>query len=75
MESSLLTPDIRWTRNDWTNSAGKPVANKDLILKASELDDRLKEEGDVEHIWIPRAENQDAHDACNDRMDEGIRVW
>lgn len=62
---------LRWSNNGWINAAGNPVANQDLIRVASDLDDRLKEEGSVKYIWIPRADNQDADDACNDRMDQG----
>ncbi|KAK0105184.1 hypothetical protein ONS95_004420 [Cadophora gregata] len=61
----------KWCRNGWINSAGYEVANRDLIQEASDLDDRLNEEGKVTYIWIPRSENQDADDACNDRMDQG----
>jgi ribonuclease HI len=60
----------KWTRNDWTNAAGNKVANQDLIERVSELDDRLKEEGDVSYIWIPKEQNQDADDECNRVMDE-----
>ena len=60
----------KWSRNGWRNAAGYEVANRDLIEKASDLDDRLKEEGDVEYIWIPREQNQDADSLCNDVMDD-----
>jgi len=60
----------KWTRNGWINAAGNEVANRDLIQEASDLDDRLKEEGDVEYIWIPREDNQDADRLCNEAMDE-----
>lgn len=60
----------KWSRNGWINSAGNDVANKELIQKASNLDDRLKEDGSVEYIWIPRAENGDADRACDEVLDE-----
>ena len=60
----------KWTRNGWINAAGNEVANRDLIQEASDLDDRLKEEGDVEYIWISREENQLADRLCNECMDE-----
>ena len=60
----------KWSRNGWRNAAGYEVANRDLIEKASDLDDRLKEEGNVEYIWIPREQNQDADSLCNDVMDD-----
>ncbi len=60
----------KWSRNGWRNAAGNEVANRDLIQEASDLDDRLREEGDVQYIWIPREQNQDADGYCNDVMDE-----
>lgn len=60
----------KWTRNGWRNAAGRPVVNKDLIRKASELDDEANELGDVTYEWIPRSENIDADEACNDCLDE-----
>ena len=60
----------KWTRNGWINAAGNQVANKDLIEKASELDDKVKELGTVDYVWIPRDENQDADGAVNDLLNE-----
>ena len=60
----------KWTRNGWVNAAGKEVANRDLIEKASDLDDRVKELGTVDYVWIPRGENQDADEAVSDLLDE-----
>lgn len=60
----------KWARNGWINAAGNEVANRDLIQEASDLDDRLKEEGDVEYIWIPREENELADRLCNEDMDK-----
>ncbi|KAL4788906.1 ribonuclease H-like domain-containing protein [Aspergillus venezuelensis] len=37
---------VKWIKNGWTNSKGHEVANQDLIKKAVDLDNRLKEEGD-----------------------------
>lgn len=59
----------KWTRNGWINAAGNEVANRDLIQEASHLDNRLKEVGDVEYIWISREENQLADRLCNKYMD------
>ncbi len=60
----------KWSRNGWINSAGNAVVNQDLIRKASDLDDRVREEGHVEYIWIPREDNEMADEACNDALDE-----
>ena len=60
----------KWTRNGWVNAAGKEVANRDLIEKASDLDDQVKELGTVDYVWIPRGENQDADEAVSDLLDE-----
>ncbi|MCJ1460260.1 hypothetical protein MMC28_010639 [Mycoblastus sanguinarius] len=60
----------KWTRNGWINSAGHEVANRDLIEKASHLDDQVKEEGNVYYVWIPREQNQEADEAVNEVLDE-----
>jgi ribonuclease HI len=60
----------KWCRNGWTNSRGYPVGNRDLIEKASRLDDEVKEIGTVKYIWIPREENYDADAACNRALDQ-----
>lgn len=60
----------KWSKNGWINAASNEVANRDLIQEASDLDDKLKEEGTVEYIWIPREENQDADRYCNQAMDK-----
>ncbi|CAG8959572.1 hypothetical protein HYFRA_00001474 [Hymenoscyphus fraxineus] len=60
----------KWSRNGWTNSMGCPVANQDLVEKAYALQVRLKEEGNVDYIWVPRGENTEADGLCNELMDE-----
>lgn len=60
----------KWANNGWINAAGYEVANRDLIEEASDLDDRLKKEGDVDYIWIPRKENQYADSCCNDALND-----
>jgi ribonuclease HI len=60
----------KWTKNGWRNSEGNEVANRDLIEKASHLDDRVNEHGSVSYIWISRADNQDADEFCNEALDE-----
>jgi len=66
----------KWIQNDWTNSAGNEVANRDLIERASGLDDKVRDLGPVEYIWISREQNEDADRYCNqalDRQNEGYR--
>lgn len=68
----------KWCRNGWTNAAGYPVANQDLIRRASKLDDDVKEIGTVEYTWIPRSENEVADRYCNiamDKQEEEQREW
>jgi ribonuclease HI len=59
----------KWTDNGWVNSRGYPVANRDLLGEASELDSRLREEGRVKFIWIPREKNEIADRLCNEALD------
>ncbi|CAD6504390.1 BgTH12-06120 [Blumeria graminis f. sp. triticale] len=60
----------KWRLNGWTNAAGRMVANRDLIEKASNLVDELNKVGTVEYVWIPREENFEAREACNEVLDE-----
>ncbi|KAI3336971.1 ribonuclease H1 [Xylariaceae sp. AK1471] len=59
-----------WVINGWINSAGDEVANRDLIQRASKLNDDVKKLGSVSYIWVPRDENQDADRCCNDKLNE-----
>jgi ribonuclease HI len=65
----LTTWIYKWTSNGWINAKGTQVANRDLIEQASDLDDQLRELGDVTYKWIPRHENQLADTACNEELD------
>ena len=62
----------KWLCKGWTNAAGKEVANRDLLERVSELDNRLKEEGTVGYIWIPRAGNKDADGVCKQFLDDMV---
>lgn len=58
----------KWSRNGWINARGEEVANRDLIEKASDLDDRLVQLGTVTYRWIPRSENALADKHCNEEL-------
>jgi ribonuclease HI len=60
----------KWTSNGWINAAGNDVANRDLLEEASDLDDKLREVGDVDYVWISREQNQYADRLCNEDMDK-----
>lgn len=60
----------KWCRNGWINAKGQKVANHSLIKKASDLDDRVKELGNVTYEWIPRCQNEEADQRCNEALDE-----
>ena len=60
----------KWRCNDWYNSSGREVANRDLIEEAVDLRDRLEEHGDVDFIWVSRDENTLADEYCKDVLDE-----
>ena len=65
----------KWSKNGWVNAAGREIANYDLITKASGLDDDVKELGEVTYVWIPREENEEADEACNECMDKMERDY
>ena len=60
----------KWSTNGWLNSRGSPVANGDLIQEASNLDEAVRELGDVEYVWIPRSQNAEADEVADLVMDE-----
>ena len=61
----------KWRDNGWVNAAGRDVVNQDLVKEALELEAAIERYGgEVEYIWIPRAENEEADAAVNDRLDE-----
>lgn len=66
----MTTWVYKWVRNGWRSAAGDEVANRDLIEEAYDLHCELKEEGDVDYIWIPRDENDVADDMCNRALDK-----
>ncbi|KAL8870607.1 MAG: hypothetical protein Q9174_003386 [Haloplaca sp. 1 TL-2023] len=60
----------KWANNGWINSAGRDVANQELIQEAVELDERVDEIGKVVYTWVPRGQNTLADEAANDELDD-----
>ncbi|KAI1849682.1 hypothetical protein JX266_004631 [Neoarthrinium moseri] len=58
----------KWSRNGWQNSKGWDVANRDLLQRAADLDEVVKQYGTVQYIWIPREKNTLADRYCNDAL-------
>lgn len=65
----MTTWIYKWANNGWLNQQGNQVANRDLIETASDLDDRVKDCGEVAYHWIPRSENRGADEYCNRALD------
>ncbi|KAI4180689.1 MAG: hypothetical protein L6R41_007073 [Letrouitia leprolyta] len=60
----------KWVNNGWVNSAGREVANRDLIQEALDLQAEIEQDGNVEYEWVPRAQNEEADRAVNDALDD-----
>jgi ribonuclease HI len=58
--------NLKWRNNGWTNAAGNPVANTDLIMAACDIEKDLKEHcrTRIKYIWVSRDENTAADQAC-----------
>ena len=52
----------KWKKNNWKTAAKKPVANRDLWLEISDLNEKMT----VEWNWV----KGHAGDPCNERADE-----
>lgn len=57
-----------WAQNGWTNSRGFEIANRDLIERASSLDDSVRAVGLVHYTWIPRSQNVNADLLCQEQL-------
>lgn len=60
----------KWIRNGWLTSSGRNVANRDLIEAMLNLDNQLRQIGNIRYVWIPRAQNTEADRHCNNVMDQ-----
>ena len=66
----LTNWSYKWRNNGWINAAGNPVVNRDLVQEAINLEADVERNGLVNFDWISRADNEDADQAVNDRLDE-----
>lgn len=66
----MATWIYKWVKNGFINAAGHEVTNRDLIEKASNLDDQLAQLRYIKYVWIPREENEMADCMCNQCLDE-----
>ncbi|KAF3167136.1 hypothetical protein TWF225_012058 [Orbilia oligospora] len=60
-------------RNGWMDDAGDEVENRDLMEKVLDLEDLLRDKGDVSYFLISREENQEATEFCNRALDDQSR--
>lgn len=60
----------KWCNNGWLNTRGSEVVNRDLIERASRLDDLVADLGSVDYIWIRREDNEAVDERCRQRLDE-----
>lgn len=60
----------KWCRNGWLNTRGREVVNRDLIERASHLDDLVADLGSIDYVWIRREDNETADELCRQRLDE-----
>ncbi|KAL8637813.1 MAG: hypothetical protein Q9228_004964, partial [Teloschistes exilis] len=60
----------KWVINGWVNSAGRDVANQELIQRALELEEEIEQDGNVRYEWVPRGENKLADRWANEELDE-----
>ncbi|KAI1081099.1 ribonuclease H-like domain-containing protein [Whalleya microplaca] len=59
-----------WAEKRWLNANEKPVVNRDLIEKASDLHKELEGLGTVEYIYVPREDHELPIMYCNRVLDK-----
>ena len=50
----------KWERNGWRTVDGEEVANRDLIVRAGELEKEIRKKGFVVVNWVPKKFNRHA---------------
>ena len=70
--NSMNEWQFKWRDNGWTNAAGQPLVNRDLIRRACDLEDELEQtcNARIKYIWIPREDNTAADQCCNQALDD-----
>ncbi|KAK4702822.1 ribonuclease HI, partial [Phenoliferia sp. Uapishka_3] len=64
----------KWRDNNYTNTRGVQVINRDLIEDIDRLwDDVHGQGGSVAFVWIPREENSEADEAANQGCDLAVQ--
>ena len=68
-KKSLTEWIIKWKKNNWKNSTGKPVENQDIIKKIDKYMEKFQNKIFIN--WIPaHTGNKDEHSINNDMADK-----
>lgn len=59
----------KWIENGWLNTKGKDVTNKNLIKRALNLINKVKQIRDIQLFYIKREQNEEADTAVNKELD------
>lgn len=63
----------KWSHNGWRTAGGTEVKNQDLIQRALNLVNELKQKGTVKLVHVPRERNQEADALCNMQLNEMLQ--